>query len=99
MSGANHASALALAKLPERIRGYGHVKLANVATAKAQQPDLLLLPHDRSMPTTALLLRGPDVLTRLPVACTGASPPAPGACQVTGPGELFHRLGGSLNVR
>ncbi|WP_374567760.1 indolepyruvate ferredoxin oxidoreductase family protein [Ideonella sp.] len=37
----NHASAVALAKLPERIRGYGHVKLANVATAKAQQPELL----------------------------------------------------------
>jgi indolepyruvate ferredoxin oxidoreductase len=37
----NHAAALALAKLPEKIRGYGHVKLANVATAKAQQPDLL----------------------------------------------------------
>jgi indolepyruvate ferredoxin oxidoreductase len=32
---------LALAKLPERIRGYGHVKLANVATARAQQQDLL----------------------------------------------------------
>ncbi|MEK8032015.1 indolepyruvate ferredoxin oxidoreductase family protein [Ideonella sp. DXS29W] len=38
---ANHAAALALAKLPERIRGYGHVKLANVAAVKAQQADLL----------------------------------------------------------
>jgi indolepyruvate ferredoxin oxidoreductase len=38
---ANHAAALALARLPERIRGYGHVKLANMATAKAQQKDLL----------------------------------------------------------
>jgi indolepyruvate ferredoxin oxidoreductase len=38
---ANHAAAVALARLPERIRGYGHVKLANMATAKAQQKDLL----------------------------------------------------------
>ena len=37
----NHAAALALATLPERIRGFGHVKLANLATAKAQQPELL----------------------------------------------------------
>jgi indolepyruvate ferredoxin oxidoreductase len=41
LSPANHAAAVALAKLPERIRGYGHVKLANVATARAQQADLL----------------------------------------------------------
>ncbi|MGM9487988.1 DUF6537 domain-containing protein, partial [Ideonella sp. YS5] len=38
---ANHAAALALVRLPERIRGFGHVKLANMATAKAQQKDLL----------------------------------------------------------
>jgi indolepyruvate ferredoxin oxidoreductase len=37
----NHAAALALAKLPESIRGYGHVKHANVTKAKAQQGDLL----------------------------------------------------------
>ena len=37
----NHAAAIALARLPERIRGYGHVKLASVATAKAQQQVLL----------------------------------------------------------
>ena len=32
---------LALARLPEKIRGYGHVKLANVVTARAQWKDLL----------------------------------------------------------
>ena len=41
LDASNAASALALARLPERIRGYGHVKLANVATARAQQQDLL----------------------------------------------------------
>jgi indolepyruvate ferredoxin oxidoreductase len=33
--------ALRLARLPETIRGYGHVKLANVASTKAQWKDLL----------------------------------------------------------
>jgi indolepyruvate ferredoxin oxidoreductase len=33
--------ALKLARLPEGIRGYGHVKLANVASVKAQWKDLL----------------------------------------------------------
>ena len=32
---------LALARLPEKIRGYGHVKLAQVVTARAQWQDLL----------------------------------------------------------
>src|SRR5262249_38479288 len=33
--------AVRLASLPEKIRGYGHVKLANVATARAQQRELM----------------------------------------------------------
>jgi indolepyruvate ferredoxin oxidoreductase len=32
---------VALAQLPERIRGYGHVKLANLVTVRARQTDLL----------------------------------------------------------
>ncbi len=40
-------TALKLARLPEQIRGYGHVKLANVATARAKQKDLLDLFHGR----------------------------------------------------
>jgi indolepyruvate ferredoxin oxidoreductase len=41
LSTANHAAAVALAQLPERIRGYGHVKLANLVTVRARQTDLL----------------------------------------------------------
>jgi indolepyruvate ferredoxin oxidoreductase len=41
LNAANHAAAVALARLPERIRGFGHVKLAHVATVRAQQQDLL----------------------------------------------------------
>ena len=37
----NHPDAVAIARVPERIRGYGHVKLANVATARAQWAELL----------------------------------------------------------
>jgi indolepyruvate ferredoxin oxidoreductase len=37
----NHALAVELAKTPERIRGFGHVKLANLAAARAEQEKLL----------------------------------------------------------
>ena len=37
----NHALALEIAGLPEKIRGFGHVKLANVEQAKAREADLI----------------------------------------------------------
>ena len=37
----NHALAVALASVPEKIRGYGHVKDAHLADAKAQEAELL----------------------------------------------------------
>ena len=37
----NHALAVALASIPERIRGYGHVKEAHLKDAKAQEAELL----------------------------------------------------------
>ncbi len=36
-----HALAVAIAKVPENIRGYGHVKLANLASAKGRWRELL----------------------------------------------------------
>lgn len=39
--------ALKLARLPEGMRGYGHVKLANVLSARAQWKDLLDRFHGR----------------------------------------------------
>ena len=36
-----HALAQSIARVPERIRGYGHVKLANLATGRAQCGELL----------------------------------------------------------
>jgi indolepyruvate ferredoxin oxidoreductase len=41
--------AVKLARLPETIRGYGHVKLANVATVRAQQKELLDRFHGRAV--------------------------------------------------
>jgi len=46
--------AVRLATLPEKIRGYGHVKLANVATARAQQRELLDRFHDRAQEPAAV---------------------------------------------
>jgi indolepyruvate ferredoxin oxidoreductase len=39
----NHAFAVALARLPERIRGYGHIKEANLAATKAEEARLIAL--------------------------------------------------------
>jgi indolepyruvate ferredoxin oxidoreductase len=39
----NHALAVEIASLPEQIRGFGHVKLRNVAKAKAREAELLAL--------------------------------------------------------
>jgi indolepyruvate ferredoxin oxidoreductase len=43
----NHALAQQIARVPERIRGYGHVKLGNLATARAQWRELLDRWHGR----------------------------------------------------
>jgi indolepyruvate ferredoxin oxidoreductase len=46
-----HALALAIAKVPENIRGYGHVKLANLASAKGRWRELLDRLHGRVAPS------------------------------------------------
>ncbi|PND38174.1 pyruvate ferredoxin oxidoreductase [Paucibacter aquatile] len=56
--------ALQLARLPEQIRGYGHVKHANVVTARAKQKALLDRFHGRvqeaavAMPVPAARVKG-----------------------------------------
>ncbi len=47
----NHACAVALASLPDKIRGFGHVKLRNVEAAKAEEAELLA--RFRAAPATA----------------------------------------------
>ena len=37
----NHATAIALASIPEKIRGFGHVKLASVTAAREKKSRLL----------------------------------------------------------
>jgi indolepyruvate ferredoxin oxidoreductase len=37
----NHATAVAIASIPDEIRGYGHIKLRTLKTAKANEADLL----------------------------------------------------------
>jgi indolepyruvate ferredoxin oxidoreductase len=45
-----HALAVAIAKVPENIRGYGHVKLANLASAKGRWRELLDRYHGLAVP-------------------------------------------------
>jgi indolepyruvate ferredoxin oxidoreductase len=46
LSPANHEIAVALAKLPERMKGYGHIKEANIAAAKKDEAALLVAFRD-----------------------------------------------------
>ena len=41
LTAANHATAIGLASIPEKIRGYGHVKARHLAAAKREETDLL----------------------------------------------------------
>jgi hypothetical protein len=59
--------------------------------------DVLLLPRDGSAPAWALVLRGGNGIARLPVHC--ARDGGAWNCDPTGPAELFHRVGGRMNVR
>jgi indolepyruvate ferredoxin oxidoreductase len=45
-----HGLAVSIAKVPENIRGYGHVKLANLASAKGRWRELLDRYHGREEP-------------------------------------------------
>jgi indolepyruvate ferredoxin oxidoreductase len=58
----NHALAVQIASVPEQIRGYGHVKLANVTLARARWQDLLDRFHGRAaveQPVVVQLKRAP----------------------------------------
>jgi indolepyruvate ferredoxin oxidoreductase len=46
LNAANHGAAVALAALPETIRGFGHVKAASIAAARKRQAELLTLFQD-----------------------------------------------------
>ena len=41
LTAANHAVAIGLASIPEKIRGYGHVKARHLAAAKTEEAALL----------------------------------------------------------
>jgi indolepyruvate ferredoxin oxidoreductase len=47
LAASNHALAQQIARVPERIRGYGHVKLGNLATGRAQWRVLMDQWHGR----------------------------------------------------
>ncbi|MGE5337636.1 MAG: indolepyruvate ferredoxin oxidoreductase family protein [Gemmatimonadota bacterium] len=50
LNAGNRDIAVQIASVPEQIRGYGHVKLANVALARARWKDLLDRFHGRAPP-------------------------------------------------
>jgi indolepyruvate ferredoxin oxidoreductase len=50
---ANHATAVAIASIPEEIRGYGHVKLRHLQAAKAKETELLAAFRSPASPARA----------------------------------------------
>ena len=54
LSPATHATAVQLAQLPEDIKGFGHVKLANYETAKKREANLLAMLRDPKPAAPAL---------------------------------------------
>ncbi|OWQ90260.1 pyruvate ferredoxin oxidoreductase [Roseateles aquatilis] len=61
--------AVKLARLPEGIRGYGHVKLANVVTVRAQWKDLLDRFHGRAVASPVAVIP----LTKAPERVKGVA--------------------------
>jgi indolepyruvate ferredoxin oxidoreductase len=49
----NHALAVEIASIPAKIRGFGHIKQRNVASAKACEAELLMLLRRKDVPATA----------------------------------------------
>ncbi len=87
----------------EAIPGTADIRLggAEAALSLALAPegaDLLLVPRDGSLPRWALVLRGPNALSRLPVLCGQARSDGPD-CRISGAGEAWRRAGSQLNVR
>jgi hypothetical protein len=72
-------------------------ELYAVDISRAQPPlDLLLLPAEPSGRPWGIVLRGPNTLERVPLACTGS---AEADCRPEGPGEKLRRLGARMNIR
>ena len=53
LNGDNHGLAVEIASLPERIRGYGHIKHAAIIEAKQCEAELLTSFRDSSPAATA----------------------------------------------
>jgi hypothetical protein len=86
------------------IPGHGAIQFGDVEVdlSLAEAPegaDLLLLPRDGTPPTSALALRGPNSLLRMPVRCVEGATAAPPSCRIEGGSQAFKRLGSQLNIR
>jgi indolepyruvate ferredoxin oxidoreductase len=53
LSGDNHATACAIAALPETVRGFGHIKERNLAAAESQKAELMAVFRDPRASRTA----------------------------------------------
>jgi hypothetical protein len=70
------------------------VELALSLDRAPKGSDLLLVPRDGSPPRWAVLLRGPNALSRIPVRCENGVD-----CRLDGAAEAWRRAGSQMNVR
>lgn len=82
---------------PYRLR-FGDADVGLEIDGAPEGTDLLLAPADGSPPRWAVLLRGPDAMARLPVACAAPREGKPRDCRIAGGPESLRRLGSRLNV-
>jgi indolepyruvate ferredoxin oxidoreductase len=57
----NHAEAVALAELPQTIKGYGHIKERNLRLAMTRQTELLERYRNRTRPTVAPMVEAAEI--------------------------------------
>jgi len=81
---------------PYRVRIEGAVYRVDMKHAAAPM-DVLLLPEAGTGRPWGLVLRGPNNIERIPLACSGDG--AALACRPDGDGETLRRLGARVNVR
>ena len=77
--------------------GIGDLQFAVEVDRAPDGIDALFVPKAGGVPTSGLILRGPNSIERVPVRCEKAA--APFRCHPAGPPEVLRRVGGRVNSR
>ncbi len=90
---------VSLVSTPPALLRFGQSEVTVNLDRAPEGVDALLTPRDGSPPRFAVVLRGPNAITRIPVRCTGPSQKELQTCQAQGQGDLLQRVGARMNAR